>query len=110
VKGPFTPRKGNVRDRLYGRILSRDFLRGASASCRFGRSQTRSAFIPAKRLPDSAADITFETLADGVDKCYSDFRNRNLDVRYCVHWAVRGVRGDSNATRESYLADERKDQ
>lgn len=53
---------------------------------------------------DKPIEITFQILVEGVDKCYSDFRNSRLNVEFCVDWTVRGVKGESDADREQYLA------
>jgi hypothetical protein len=52
--------------------------------------------------------ITFGTLVDGVDKCYSDFRNSRVDVSMCVVWTIDGIEGENDVSRESFLADVRK--
>jgi hypothetical protein len=49
-------------------------------------------------------------VADGVDKCYSDFRNRQLHVSVCIAWAIMGIKGESNAYREGFLEVMRKEQ
>jgi hypothetical protein len=59
-------------------------------------------------LTDSPGEITFNTLVDGVNKCYEDFRNRRLDVETCLDWTVRGVNGESDESRESFLVGMRK--
>lgn len=47
--------------------------------------------------------ITYGTLVGGVDKCYLDFRNNNLDVEVCLDWTVRSVHGASEPTGEQFL-------
>jgi hypothetical protein len=53
---------------------------------------------------DTPAEITFRTLITGVDKCYNDPRNNRLDIELCVDWTVRGIKGESDDVRETYLA------
>jgi hypothetical protein len=60
------------------------------------------------RVPDSPLEITYSTLIDGIDQCYSDFRNRQLNVEYCFDWTVQGIRGMSDEERESYLVQVRR--
>jgi hypothetical protein len=52
--------------------------------------------------------ITFGALVNGVDKCYSDFRNSRLNVEFCLDWTVRGIKGDGDSDRENYLAKMRR--
>jgi hypothetical protein len=56
----------------------------------------------------SADRMTFGTVVDGVDKCYSDFRNRRLDITYCIDWAILGVKGEDDQSREKLLVMGRK--
>jgi hypothetical protein len=60
---------------------------------------------PVDYSPDG---ITFGTLVEGIDRCYSDSRNSSLDVEDCADWTVRGLKGDSDGERESMLADYRR--
>jgi hypothetical protein len=53
---------------------------------------------------DRPEKITYGTLIDGVDTCYGDFRNSSLDISDCVAWTVRGIRGESDTSREAFLA------
>lgn len=53
-------------------------------------------------------EITFGTLVQGVDKCYSDFRNSRLDVEVCVNWTVKGVKGETDDAREDFLVSMRR--
>jgi hypothetical protein len=46
---------------------------------------------------------SFEVLIDGIDKCYSDFRNSKLDIQFCFDWTVRGVKGESDSDRDGFL-------
>ena len=51
---------------------------------------------------------TFNQLADGIDQCFKDFRNVQLPISVCVNWTIRGVDGESDAERESFLEIARK--
>jgi hypothetical protein len=59
----------------------------------------------AAALSDSSSGIpyTFGQLVDGIDACYKDFRNRLLQVSTCYKWAVDGIQGKDDKTREIYL-------
>lgn len=50
-----------------------------------------------------ATPYTFGQLKDGIDECYKDFRNRDLDVDVCFSWAVSGIRGDDDQSRKNFL-------
>jgi hypothetical protein len=52
---------------------------------------------------DNPAGLTFGSLTNGVDNCYSDLRNTAVDVRFCLDWTVRGLKGESKEAREDYL-------
>lgn len=88
------------------------FVQGYAHGYVAGEGDMKSAFDIAgtKSFNHSIADhdkpieITFRTLVEGVDKCYSDFRNSRLNVEFCADWTVRGVKGESDADREAYLA------
>jgi hypothetical protein len=47
--------------------------------------------------------LTYGTLEDGVDRCYSDFRNSKVGVDMCIDWVVMGVNGASDSVRADYL-------
>jgi hypothetical protein len=49
------------------------------------------------------APLTFGQLKQGLDKCYSDYRNLQLPMNDCVRWTVMGVKGDSDKERDDYL-------
>ena len=69
---------------------------------------TTNSGLRLKELKNDPHDLTFGTVVEGVDKCYDDFRNANLDVSLCIDWTVRGVKGDADAQREQHLASARK--
>ena len=50
-----------------------------------------------------ASPFTFGQISDGVDECYKDFRNREVEVDMCIAWAVDGIQGDDDKSRESFL-------
>jgi hypothetical protein len=58
--------------------------------------------------PTSPDGITVGQLVEGVDLCYKDFRNTQLPISACVQWAVMGVKGRSDAERETVLQSGRK--
>lgn len=58
---------------------------------------------PASLWRDYPSKITYGTLIEGIDKCYSDFRNSKLDIQFCFDWTVRGVKGESDSDRDGFL-------
>jgi hypothetical protein len=50
-----------------------------------------------------AGPFTFGQISDGVDECYKDFRNREVEVDMCIAWAVDGIQGDDDKSREAFL-------
>ena len=65
-----------------------------------------AAYNPAKlsHLPNA----TFGTLIQGVDQCYSDFRNSKLDISVCIDWTIDGINGKSDNERDELLIEKRK--
>jgi hypothetical protein len=53
-------------------------------------------------------DLTFGQLVAGIDSCYKDFRNNAPEVSTCADWAVQGIEGVSDASREAFLERERR--
>jgi hypothetical protein len=47
--------------------------------------------------------VPFGQLVSGVDSCYEDFRNQQLDVGDCLSWAKMGIDGWSDDRRQTYL-------
>lgn len=50
---------------------------------------------------------TYGDLVDGVDACYSDFRNSQLDIGVCINWVKDGISGKSDKVRSDYLQEMR---
>jgi hypothetical protein len=59
--------------------------------------------LPASVWRDYPTKITYGTLVEGMDKCYSDFRNSKLNIQICFDWTVRGVKGESDSDRDGFL-------
>jgi hypothetical protein len=109
-------------DGVFWKSLTRDqklnFVIGYAIGFAGGASDTVAVYVNAgvdgknvrfqEVKADNPAGITYGTLIDGMDKCYSDFENRRLDVGICMDWTVQGIRGWSEADRTSLLVQERK--
>lgn len=65
----------------------------------------------AKHTPNNVdtSPYGFGLILDGVDECYKDFRNRNVEVDMCIAWAVAGLQGDDDKSREAWMEAVRQD-
>jgi hypothetical protein len=102
------------------------FISGFAAGNRVGFSQGKYMAVSAlmdipgvkgargeaaKHTPNNvdASPYSFGQISDGVDECYKDFRNRDVEVDMCIAWAVDGIQGDDDKSREAWIEGVRQD-
>jgi hypothetical protein len=92
------------------------FVEGNGIGFAQGKSAATNALIDIHGVKGARADAaiqvsnnldpsrySFGLIADGVDDCYKDFRNRDVEVDMCIAWAVDGIQGDDDKSREAFL-------
>jgi hypothetical protein len=92
-----------------------NFIEGYTEGWEFGFDRGQYAADPNLKVAkvvgtedEDTSGITFGTLVEGVDKCYDDYRNSNISVKYCVAWATMGIHGVKASALENLMVAMRK--